>query len=55
MEILYEGALDKSLMVPVEITDAEQPWKTIYGVIEDNYFEQSDVNFLKYFLLIFKV
>ena len=47
MEILYEGALDKALMVPVKITYSEQTWKTIYEVVEDNYFEQYDVNFLK--------
>ena len=55
MEILYEGALDKALMVPVKITYSEQTWKTIYEVVEDNYFEQYDVNFLKQFLIIFKV
>ena len=51
MEVLAEGALDKALMVTEKSTYTKQSWKIIYEVIENNYFEQSDVKFPKYFLL----
>ena len=38
-------------MVTEKKTDAKQPWKKIYEVIDDEYFEKYDVEFLKEFLL----
>ena len=37
-------------MVPLKI-DNKQPWKTVYEVIGDDYFEQSDVKVPRKFLL----
>ena len=45
MEIIAEDDIQKAVMVPGKTTDAEQPWKTKYEVIDDNYFQQSDVKF----------
>ena len=49
--ILDECALDKALKVPENTLDAGKPLKTIYEVIYDGYFKQSDVDFPKDFLL----
>ena len=38
-------------MVPEKETDNKQPWRTIYEVIDDDYFEKSDVKFPKTFLI----
>ena len=45
MEVLSEAELDKALMVPERTMDTKQPWKTIYEVIDNNYFEQSNLGF----------
>ena len=45
MEIIAEDDIEKAVMVPGKTTDAKQPWKTKYEVIDDNYFQQSDVKF----------
>ena len=49
MQILDESALDKALDGP-EYFRRGGNWKTIYEVIDDKYFKQSDVEFPKYFL-----
>ena len=35
MDILDKVALYRALMVPRKTTDAKQPWKTIYEIIND--------------------
>ena len=45
MEVLDKVSLDKSLTVPENSTNNKQPRKTIYEVIDNNYFEQYDVKF----------
>ena len=47
MGVTSEVALDKVLMVPEKDTYTKQHWKNIYEVIDDGYFEQSDVMFPK--------
>ena len=47
MEILAEGALDKALVVPEKVTDTKQPCKTVYLVIDNDYFEQYSAKFPK--------
>ena len=41
MEIIDEGAIDKALIVPENIY-TKIIWKTIYEVIDDEHFKQSD-------------
>ena len=47
MEVLDKVSLDKSLTVPENSTNNKQPRKTIYEVIDNNYFEQYGVKFTK--------
>ena len=54
MQILDEGELDKALTVPGKTLYKEKLWKTIYEVIKDGYFKQSDVDFPKEFILKFR-
>ena len=51
IEVLAEGAPDKLLIVPEKSTGTKKPLKTIYEVIDDNYFGQYDMKFQKEFLL----
>ena len=46
MVIIDEGVLDKALTVHEGILNRETPWKTIYEVINDEYFKHH-VDFLK--------
>ena len=49
MEILAEGFLDKELIVTGKTSDGKKPWKTIYKIIDNGYFNQADVEFPKQF------
>ena len=40
MGVIFEGSLYKEVIVPDEAIVTEQPWKTIYEVIDKKYFEQ---------------
>ena len=53
MDILGEGELDTALEGP-EKNWKGKTWKTIYEVIDGEYFKQSDFEFPKEFILKFK-
>ena len=42
MEVLAEVTLDKEVMVPDELRVMKKTWKTTNGVIEKDYFEQTE-------------
>ena len=50
MEILEKGPPQKTLNTENKDPDEKYPRKTIYEVIEDDYFDESYVNILKKFL-----
>ena len=47
MEILGEGATEKALNVKKKTQYGKEPQKTMYEVIEDDYFYESKVRFPK--------
>ena len=47
MEVIAEGTLNKEVVVPDEEIVTKQSWKTIYKVIDEDYFEHKDVMFPK--------
>ena len=50
MEILEEGAIEKTLNIKNKTPDEKNPWKNIYEVIEDKYSDESKVKPPKYLL-----
>ena len=48
MEVIAEGNLDKEAMVPDQATVTKQLQKTIYYVIHNDYFDQTDLVLPKY-------
>ena len=54
MGVIFEGSLYKEVIVPDEAIVTEQPWKTIYEVIDKKYFEQIGAEFPKYFIIKYK-
>ena len=51
MEIIDKGVLYKALEFPGNVLDGNKTWRTLYEVIGDEYFKQSDIGFTKYFIL----
>ena len=49
MNIIYAVALDKSLTVPGKNLDKIKPWRTIYELTENEYFNDQKLIFQNIF------